>query len=150
MIRHATTDDIPALIECGREFFAEAAVLGASNVQFSEARLAATLADLIGKDGAIVLVAEYDGVVVGGLAAVAFPYYFAEDLTAQELFWWIDPARRGGLTGIKMLHMVESWARDIGCATLTMVAIAIPDSPASKIYIRQGFKVLEAHFVKEL
>lgn len=150
MIRHATTDDIPALIKCGREFFAEAAVLGGCNVRFSEHKLAATLADIIGKEGAIVLVAEYDGEIVGGLAAVAFPYYFADGMTAQELFWWIDPARRGGLTGIKMLHMVESWARELGCDTLTMIAIAIPDSPASRIYLREGFKVLEAHFMKEL
>lgn len=150
MIRLATHDDIPALIECGRRFHAEAGVLDEVGATFSPERLRATLTDLIGKESACVVVAEKGGAVVGGAAALAYPSFFSDTLSAQELFWWIDPLHRGATTALRMLWMLEQWAGAVGCKTLTMVAIAIPDSPASKIYLRQGFKVLEAHFVKEL
>ena len=151
MIRLATHDDIPALIECGRRFHAEAGVLDEVGAKFSPERLRSTLAGLVEQyDKACVVVAEKDGAIIGGAAALAYPSFFSDTMSAQELFWWIDPAHRGATTALRMLWMLEQWAGSAGCQTLTMVAIAIPDSPASRIYLRQGFKVLEAHFVKEL
>lgn len=151
MIRLATHDDIPALIECGRRFHAEASILENVGVQFDPDALRDTLVHVIGRPTeALVMVAEHDGQIVGGLGAIKFPMFFSSARAAMELFWYIAPERRGSRDAVRMLRVTEQWARTVGCKMLTMIAIAIDGSPAANLYKREGFTPLETHFVKGL
>jgi len=147
MIRLATHDDIPALIECGRRFHAEAGV----SVPFDADTLRETLAGMIGRHtDSLALVAEHDGKVCGCMAVVKFAHYFAAASSALELYWYMAPERRGSGDAVRMLRLAEDWARTVGCATLVMVALSMAGSPAANLYGRTGYRPMETHFVKEL
>lgn len=88
----------------------------------------------------------------GMLAAMAFPYYFnSAVLTAQELFWWVDPEVRGhGIAG-ELLREAENWAREKGAKTMQMISLAELDGEAiGRMYERHGYVPLERSYLKVL
>lgn len=146
-IRRATVEDLPRCIEMGREFHREAML---AEIAFDESSALATLTHLIGEDGALFVAQHENGALVGMAAALKFPHYINLSANvAQELFWWVDPAARGGSAGMRLLAAIENWARDAGCVMLTMICLPI-DSPAQKIYERVGYRPLERSFAKGL
>lgn len=146
MIRFATHADIPRCVEMGRAFFAES---NAASFPFDESSAEKTLTHLIEAEDGALLVAEKEG-VVGMVGALAYPHFMnLSKKAAQELFWWVEPAHRGGSAGVRLLQAVEAWAEARGCATLTMVCLPI-DSPAERIYQRTGYRALERSYVKGL
>lgn len=148
MIRHATKDDIPACLELGRLFFEASGY--AAETEYDPATTAATFTHLITSPDGLLLVAEKESGLVGMAGALAYPHYFnAESKAAQELFWWVQPEARGGLTGVRLLQGIESWARDQGCRTLTMICLTI-DSPAERVYQRTGYRASERNYIKRL
>ena len=118
---------------------------------FDPEALRGTLEHVIGRPTeALVMVAEHEGEIVGGLGALKFPMFFSSVHAAMELFWYVAPERRGSRDAVRMLRVLEQWARTVGCKVLTMIAIAIDGSPAADLYKREGFAPLETHFVKGL
>lgn len=106
-----------------------------------------TLLQLMSNDDAALFVAD------GGIAAaLAYPHYFnAASKTAQELFWWVRPDKRGGPTGIRLLRAIEEWARGRGCKTLSMICLpALKESPAERVYQRTGYRASERSYIKRL
>lgn len=150
MIRAATMNDVPALIEMGRAFFDESG-FGAETA-FDPESTKRTVEHLIGGGDGIVLVAERGGHVVGCAGAIAFPYYFNLATRAgQELFWWVHPDHRGSILGVRMLQRLEQWAKDAGCRTFTMIDIScLEGSPAARIYQRMGYRPSEQSHIKKV
>jgi GNAT superfamily N-acetyltransferase len=149
VIRRATAADAEKIAEFGRGFFAEShfAALG---IEYDPASVRETIERVV-VDG-VALVAEDNGEWQGIAAAIAFPLYLnAQHLTAQELFWWVHPAKRGSPVGIRLLMELERWAREKGCSTFSMIALsALTDSPAERIYERRGYTRAEHTWFKEL
>ncbi len=78
-------------------------------------------------------------------------YYNRAQKVAQELFWWVDPGRRGAGAGIELLRGIEAWAREQGAVSLTMVCLdAVDGDRVAKLYERSGYRPLERNFVKVL
>jgi GNAT superfamily N-acetyltransferase len=125
----------------GRDFHAAAGI----DVPFDAASFASLCERLIGDENALVLIA--DG---GMLAALCFPIYFnANALVVQELFWWVDPAKRGNGIARKMLKEAERWAREKGAVAMHMIALASNES-VGEMYERHGYKPLERVYVRSL
>jgi len=142
VIREATEADIPELLRMGRAFFG-ATAFGA--VGFDEESAAATARMLIKLPNGILLITE------GGMAgALVYPFYFnAAHMTAQELFWWVDPDARKGGTGIHLLVALEAAARAKGAQSLTMICLAEIEGPAvAELYLRNGYAPSEQSFIK--
>jgi GNAT superfamily N-acetyltransferase len=148
--RAATLNDLPALLQMGRAFFDESG-FGAETSLDAES-LEKTLRYLIESGEGAVFVAERTGAIVGCAGALRFPYYFNLACSAaQELFWWIAPEHRGSILGVRLLQALERWARDSGCATLTMISLpALEDSPAAALYRRMGYRPSEHNFIKRV
>lgn len=149
MIRRATIADYEALTEMGRQFFA---ATGYSDiVAFDDISFRVTLDNLLAGDS-VCLVAELDGQVVGAAGALAYPFYFnAAHKTGQEVFWWINPGHRGGTIGARLFAALESWAREAGCQSFSMIALATvnPDMIGA-IYLKSGYRASEHTYIKEL
>ena len=148
MIRPAVTADIPRCVEMGRQFFAESGFEAETSLDPESFR--ATLEHLIGNADGALLVADLGGALIGMAGALAYPHYFnVASKAAQELFWWVEPAKRGGTAGVRLLQALEAWARGVGCGTMTMICLPI-DSPAERVYQRVGYRASERSYIKRI
>ncbi len=149
MIRRATEADMPALVAMGQNFFAATGF--ADIVPFDDESFRVTVKHLLSGDS-VCLVAESDGAVVGAVGALAYPFYFnREHKTGQEIFWWLEPEHRCGRTGMQMFAALETWARDVGCKSFSMIALdAVDAEKVGKIYQRCGYRASEHSYIKEL
>lgn len=146
MIRFATHDDMARCVEMGRAFAKES---GIEEIGFDEASAIHTLTLLIDSADGCLLVAEDNG-LYGMAAALSYPHYMSHSTkVAQELFWWVEPAKRGGIVGVRLLRALEAWAKEAGCKTLTMICLPL-DNPAERIYTKTGYRPLERGFIKEM
>jgi GNAT superfamily N-acetyltransferase len=83
---------------------------------------------------------------------MAYPVWFDnEHLTAQEVFWWVEPQHRGGFLGTELRQGLEDWACNKGCLTMEMGALeALRPEVLTALYARKGFDAKERTFIKRL
>lgn len=134
MIRPATPEDIPAMVEMGRKFAERSGV----EVGFCPDSVSSLLAGLI--ENGICLVG--DNCMAG---AVLFDHPFNRaHKAAQELFWWSE-----GREGLRLLSALEAAVRDAGAHSLTMITLeAVNPETTGRLYARKGFRVLEHSYMK--
>lgn len=142
-IRQAGTTDVPKLVEMGVKFL--------SSPPYSELitpdpdAMVVTATRLI-EGGGVVLVATVDDEVVGMLGLALFAHPISGLLTVAEVFWWVDPTKRGR-AGLKLLREGEEWARNRGASTLHMIA---PTEGVERLYTLKGYRKTEVSYQKEL
>lgn len=138
MIRHATPDDIPALLVMGKAFADEAGV--SDLVGWDDASVTALLTNLIEHDDGLLLIGDQS--MFGGVA-YAHPFNNAAKVF-QELFW-----RSHGREGLKALHMAEDWMRGRGISRSLMLGLdTMPN--LERLYGRLGYRPAERTFIKEI
>jgi Acetyltransferase (GNAT) family len=108
-IRPATAEDLPALVFIGRMMRDESPRF--REMDFDDDTLSATLRQVLDAPTGLLLVAERDGEIVGGVAAVLIPSWFGRDLTSCDLALFIRQDRRGGIAAVKLLERYASWAK---------------------------------------
>jgi GNAT superfamily N-acetyltransferase len=136
MIRRATQDDIPRIVELGAEFLAECPY---SWVPLDPVAFAVFASGMI-EQGVIFL--SDDGMIGG----VFSPFYFNPAVRmVAELFWW---ARSEGQA---LRQALEAWAREHGAQCLTCSGLTGDREPAiRRVYARAGYVPTEVAFVKRL
>jgi GNAT superfamily N-acetyltransferase len=144
VIRDATADDIPRLVEMGERFLTETVYRG--RVAVNPLAMARTVGLLLASDLGTVFVSEQDGIVVGMIGLLLFENPITGEPTASELFWWVEPESRGH--GLRLLKRAEQWARDMGAARIHMIAPA--DTDVGRLYQRCGYRVLETSWQLDL
>ena len=122
MLRLATLDDIPRMVELGRAMHAESPVF--AGMSFDADRLAGTARLAIESPHGFAAVAEREGVVIGGLMAMATPHYFSRDLVACDLALFIDSQYRGGMAAPRLIGAYAEWARGVGAAKILLASMA--------------------------
>lgn len=122
MIRAATTDDIPRMVELGRAMHAESPAFGA--MRFDADKLAGVIAAAMGSPVGFAMVAERDGEVIGGMVAMAAPHYFSPDLVACDLALFIQAEHRGGMAAVRLLAAYREWGIGIGAAKVQLGVMA--------------------------
>lgn len=147
MIRPAIPEDIFRLRDMGQAFFIETG--WNKHASFDVESYAHTIAALI--ENGVLLVAERDGNVVGMAAAGLAPAWWNKNvLTAQELFWYVEPDHRRGLGG-QLMDALESAVTDLGVVLFSMSAEEGLRGPAlSRLYRQKGYFPMEALFWKRL
>lgn len=84
---------------------------------------------------------------VGFLAGVTSPFLFGDVKQASEVAWWVEPSARGKEAGKELIKVFEYWAHKVGCKVVTMVSL---DEKVGKIYEKNGYKLYERAYLKEL
>ena len=146
MIRPAVISDLTRMERMGERFF-EASGLGRW-FTFKPRCFSKLMADMMAGNQAVVLVGEGPEGVVSMAAMVSYSCWFDDEhLTAQELFWWVEPFFRGGTMGARLHQGLEDWARKKGCVTMEMGALEElkPDS-LEALYQRMGYGPKERIF----
>jgi ribosomal protein S18 acetylase RimI-like enzyme len=149
-IRAAEPNDLPALLEMGRQFFEHSG--NARFTTFDEPSLTATLIGLIsGVGNGVVLATEVNGDVVGMAACVVFPFYAnMNTLIGQEIFLWVDPAYRGAV-GEALLDELEAAALRKGAKVFINANLAGErDAAFARYYRRRGCVPAENTHIKVL
>lgn len=134
MIRTATHEDIPHIVELGAEFLAASphAWVGLDRDAF---------ADFAGRmiDHGVIFLSD-DGMIGG----VISPMFFNPAVsTVAELFWF---ARKEGR---ELRKALEVWAREKGAAGMTCAGLINErEATIRKVYERAGYVPSEVAFVK--
>ena len=75
------------------------------------------------------------GVLIG--AVTTYPYSRA--LIAGDYIWYIIPESRGGMTGVRLMRMMETWARDRGAVSMETGSTSGIENRAMGLMERLGF-----------
>jgi len=75
------------------------------------------------------------GVLIG--AVTTYPYSRA--LIAGDYIWYIIPESRGGMTGVRLMRMMETWARDRGAVSMETGSTSGVENRAMGLMERLGF-----------
>jgi GNAT superfamily N-acetyltransferase len=148
MIRDATQDDDDAIFEMARQFVAFAPYSDTFTTTDEELRL--TIKHFI--ETYKTFVAEVDGKVVGMLFAVLAPVWYAPShKAAVELAWWVDPAHRKGMSGIRLVQAFEKWAEDQGASMVSMSNLEVGDNGlVANMLNRFGYRMSEQTHTKRI
>jgi GNAT superfamily N-acetyltransferase len=141
MIREATEQDIPRIIEMGLRFN--------QNSPYKSLLLAdsAQMRDLAGKliPAGGILISEQGEKAVGMIGFYVYPHFLSGETVAGEIFWWMEPENRGH--GKDLLRAAEARARAAGAKKMQMIA---PDERVGVLYRRLGYGYVESTYQKSL
>lgn len=138
-IRTATTADVPRLVELGAALHAESPRW--SRIPYDPARAAETLTRLILSADGVVFVAERNGVVAGGIAAVVQEHWACDARVAHEMSFFVAPEHRGGFVACRLICAMRAWAEIKGAAWLHVgTSTGVDPEMTAQLYERLGFE----------
>jgi N-acetylglutamate synthase-like GNAT family acetyltransferase len=138
MIRAATLDDIPALLDMGRKFADEAGVT--ARVGWDDKSVSDMLYGLIESEDGIVMVSDKG--MIGGYVA-SHPFNRAVRMFV-ELFWRAEDGQ-----GLALLNAAEAQAEALGATKSVMVAMGGMER-TTRLYSRLGYTLCEAQYIKDI
>ena len=146
MIRPATIDDLPAILELGGRMHMESRF---RNLPFDLTKVAGVFSSLIEGAG-LVLVAEMHGRVVGGIAAMVVEHWFSTVKVAQDFALFIEPEHRGSMLAVRLLARYEAWAREQGATAVEMgINTGVHVEQTAKLFELRGFRQVAVLMAKE-
>jgi GNAT superfamily N-acetyltransferase len=132
-IRHATQDDIPAMVALLAQLFAIEA-----DFAIAPAMQARGLALLLARQDAAVLVAERGGAVTGMCTVQLSVSTARGGFSAGVEDVVVDAAQRGTGIGGRLMAAAEAWARARGAVRIALLADET-NAPALDFYDHLGF-----------
>lgn len=147
MIRRATHADMDSILRMGERFYHSSHYSAWSGFCKDSCR---KLAELI-IDTGVLMIAEQDGKDAGMVGLVVAPFMFNNSkLGAYEVFWWVEPEARGGMTAWRLLKSIEGVCAEMGVSSIQMVVLSDSPEQAAKMYERAGYTHSETSFTKIL
>lgn len=149
-IREAVYSDLEGVAQLGRLFFDDTPF--AKWADYDEEFILGNLVALTDSPTATIIVA-YDGDEMVGItgAVLAASWMVPDHLTGSELFWYVEPEYRRTKVGKRMFSHLETWAKNQGADTFSMVALATKhEKRVSAMYEAKGYTAQERVFTKEL
>ncbi len=141
MIRIATPDDFPLVLEMAHKF------IKTTNYEhlYTEEKLKDIIMSFLVADRheKIILLYEDKGMV----AVMATPFIFGDGYVATEVAWWVEPDARGIKVGKELMDALEIWAKMVDCNLVSMVSL---DPELGKYYEKRGYYPYEFVYVKEI
>lgn len=147
MIRAATHDDIPRLVELGQLLHDTSSYATSGINPEKVAKLLGQLIDGLG----VVFAAEVGGEVVGGFAGAITEQWFSDDLIAFDYSLFIEPSKRQGLTALKLVLAFQNWAKAKGAKEIRMgITTGMNVEGTSRLYRHLGFEYVGPLFHMEI
>lgn len=138
-IRHATIEDIPALLVLGAHMHAESPRF--SQLTFSADKLTETLHAVLESPLGLLDVAEADGQIVGVAMGMAFQHWCSTDNVATDLAVFVEPSHRGGALSVRLVKHFIEWLHSTGAAQkIAGVSTGIHTEQTARLYERLGMR----------
>ena len=150
MIRPAYADDLPALLRMGQEFYKIAPLN--RWIAFDKESFSNTLSHMLESEQAFLAVAVDEERICGMAAALISPHWLNDSQkVAHELFWWVDPWRRGNSLGLDLHKALEDWARAAGAQVMEMGALeGLKAQALGRYYRRAHYGLMDHIYCKSL
>ena len=145
LIRDAVDTDVPQIVKMGSRSIQE----GPYKHYLPDAPEVTekTASDIIKRADAKVLVSEEDAKLTGVMAFVVFPHYYSDEITTEELIWYVEPEFRKSMTAICLLRAAERIAREMGAKWSQFTA---PTDAVGTAYKALGYTPVETTYLKAL
>lgn len=144
MIRKATMDDMPRLIQMGRHFIGQTGYQ--RHIAANDIQMQVLAHHLMTNENTTIFAFERDGELIGMLGCMIFDHPVSGEKIASEVFWWVEPESRG--VGFDLLRQFEKWAKAKGAAKMQMGAPA--GTTVGKFYERLGFLEVETLYQRDV
>lgn len=144
MIRNATIEDVPRIIELGINMHAESSH---RELAFSIPKATKEVTWCVNNGSCFVK--EKDGVVVGFMTGFVKAPYFSEELAGYESMLYLMPEHRHGITATRLIATWAKWCTDNGAKQLrptTTCGVA----GADRLFKKLGYIPVGQAFVKEV
>lgn len=147
MLKVATLDDAPEVMEILRAFFLESPY---SSGKYDEDRVYELFSNMIeDKLGSVIILGIVDDKVVGILAGTSNEHLFSREIVATELAWYVYPEHRKSRVGLEMINAYEYWAKEVVKADyVTMMHLG--DDRLDSLYRRRGYVEQERAYFKRI
>ena len=144
MIREATHEDLIPIVSMAVAMSKESA---RDYIQVNEFKVLSLLAHALGDDSHMLLVYEKGGESCGFLLANITPYFFGDELVAQEKTLYIKPECRGGSAAFKLIKSYVNWAKKKEVKEIIIgVHTGINQDLVEKLYKKAGFEQMGTLF----
>lgn len=139
MIRNATRDDLPMLVELSRAMVAESPRY--SRLTFAPHKLEHLFGALIDSPDGFVMVSDVEGQLVGIMAAMVTEHWMAQERMASDFGLFIEPDYRGGTSAARLVRSYVEWARTRGAAEITLgISTDVHADQTSRFYQTLGLR----------
>ena len=130
--------DIDPMIELGAQMHAESAY---RDLNYSREKCEALCIKYILNPKWFFGYCAYEGdELIGMIMGHLVPYYFGNDLLANDILWYVRKDRRGSMVGIRLLNAFRDWAKERGASEICIgVSTALDLDRTHKLLSRMGF-----------
>lgn len=149
MIRPATVEDIPVIVELGSKLHIESSYRCHAFNKDKVAKLMESL--IVGGEYGVVFVAEIDGEIIGGIAGGIDEWWFGDTLHAFDFSFFIAPEYRGGSAAFRLLLAFQEWAKIRGAVEIDIgISTGIHEDKTERFYEKMGYVKTGRTFGKKL
>lgn len=148
MIEPVTVEMIDSIADdLGRSFYMECDLPGGFKLEVFRHNWSVLLKANIG----VMWKLTIDDVAAGFLGGILLPDINDGEMVASEMFWYVHPAYRKTMWGLRLFSTFERWAKDIGAKRITMVHLMTASGESiGKLYSRKGYRLVEQRYMKEI
>lgn len=147
-VRVATLDDLPVLVEMGRQLHAE-------SPRYRDSRYLPEKVEALGRSlipAGGTHVAEKDGRIIGMLAGYVAEQWFSDYKVASDLTFYIAPEhRKTSRAALLLVRAFEQWAIASGAKEIIPgTSTQIDVESTTRFYTKMGYAVYGNTFIKRL
>ena len=147
MIRSATHEDIPRIIEMAQAFYATTNYPSIAPMPDEQA---AGIIIITIKSG-VMLVAETEGELVGMICIHVDAFIFNPAVQfPNELAFWVEPEHRGSTTAMRLVRSAEEALRVLGVPVSRLARLPNSQESLDGFYEVMGYKPDESYVIKRL
>lgn len=145
MIRAATLEDIPKIVDLAEEMHPEGDY---KNVPFCRETYENFLKNTLPQHTYCLFLYEKHGEIVGALMGAVFCYMFSPLIQAADMGFFVKKEHRGSLVAPKLVGAYEQWAATKG-AVKTRLDVSTGDTKAGAFYERLGYTCVGGKYSKD-
>lgn len=136
MIRVATREDLPVIVELGKMLHEESVY---REFSYDPDKVFEHMGMLI-DGGGVVFLAVRDGEVVGGVAGGVAEQWFSREKIAFDYTLFIRKDCRNGVMAMKLIVALTSWGKAKGVKTRMGITTGINVEGSTRLYLACGMK----------
>lgn len=147
LIRNFTLDDVPAMIELGKQMHEESSFAG---LQYDEQKLYDMgIVYIANPEIYFAKVAEKDGVIYAMYVGYISEYYFSKDLAGFDQLLFVAPEKRGGIAAMRLIKEFEEWAYSNGAKEVRPAcSTGVQSEKTRQLYEALGYETVGYTFRK--
>lgn len=145
IVREATYEEIPALLEMARMMHAESDY---GPVPFEDEMCQIFLEIVVNETDHVALVAVKDNEIVGAFLGAVVPYFFSRQLRVSDITLYVLPEHRGSSAAYRLDQAAEAWGESKG-AVRNYRGITTNNPKADAFYKKMGYDCIGGFYRKE-